>query len=84
MLVASDFIRPENAEAFPRRLSILGSTGSIGGSALELVRRHPDKFRVQALAAGRNVEKLAAQVREFHPVLAVIADERQLPQLLRL
>ena len=51
-------------------LSILGSTGSIGTQALELVRLHPDRFQVKALTAHRNAELLFRQVREFRPELA--------------
>jgi 1-deoxy-D-xylulose-5-phosphate reductoisomerase len=57
------------------RLAILGSTGSIGKSALAVVRRHPDRFRVTALSANRRVSALAAQVREFEPTVAVVVDE---------
>jgi len=48
-----------------RRVAVLGSTGSIGTQALDVVRRHRDRFEVVALAAGRNAELLAAQAREF-------------------
>ena len=51
-------------------LSILGSTGSIGTQALELVRLHPDRFQVKALTAHRHAELLFRQVREFRPELA--------------
>ena len=51
-------------------LSILGSTGSIGTQALELVRLHPDRFQVKALTAHRNAELLFRQVREFRPEMA--------------
>lgn len=50
-----------------KNLSILGSTGSIGVSTLEVVARYPDRFRVVALAAGRNAEDLEQQVRAFRP-----------------
>lgn len=56
-------------------LAILGSTGSIGTQALEVVRRHPDRFRVVALTAGRNYQLLIAQALEFTPSLVVITDE---------
>ena len=58
------------------RVAILGSTGSIGQSALEVIRRHPDQFQVTALVAGRSGDALAAQVASFKPRLAVLADER--------
>ena len=48
-------------------LSILGSTGSIGRSALDIVRAHPDRFRVRGLACGKNLELILLQAREFCP-----------------
>lgn len=57
-----------------KNLVVLGSTGSIGSQTLDLVRLHPDKLRVRALTAGRNVALLASQAREFGCELAVIAD----------
>ena len=55
-------------------LTILGSTGSIGESTLDVVSRHPEKFRVFALAGHRQVDKLAAQCKQFHPEYAVVGD----------
>ena len=55
-------------------LTILGSTGSIGVSTLDVVVRHPEKFRIFALAGHRQVEKLAAQCEAFQPQFAVVAD----------
>jgi 1-deoxy-D-xylulose-5-phosphate reductoisomerase len=57
-----------------RALSILGSTGSVGLSTLDVVRRNPDGFRVEALTARRSVTDLADQCAEFRPALAVVAD----------
>jgi len=57
-----------------KRLSILGSTGSIGTNALSIVRMFPDRFRVTALAAKNNVDRLASQIAEFTPELAVVYD----------
>lgn len=57
-----------------QRISILGSTGSIGTQTLEVARLFPDRIRVEALAARTNVEALAAQIREFQPTYAVIGD----------
>ena len=54
---------------FPKRIALLGSTGSIGQQTLDVVRRFPDHFRIVALAARSNVSLLAQQVREFHPSL---------------
>ncbi|MFD1243641.1 1-deoxy-D-xylulose-5-phosphate reductoisomerase [Paralysiella testudinis] len=56
-------------------LTLLGSTGSIGVSTLDVLARHPDKFRVFALAGHRQVEKLAEQCQQFCPQYAVVADE---------
>ena len=55
-------------------LTILGSTGSIGESTLDVVSRHPEKFRVFALAGYRQVDKLAAQCKQFRPEYAVVGD----------
>jgi 1-deoxy-D-xylulose-5-phosphate reductoisomerase len=48
-----------------KRLTILGSTGSIGLNALELIERNPEKYRAIALTAGRNVDLLAKQIEKF-------------------
>ena len=53
-----------------RSLNILGSTGSIGTQALQVVELHPDKFKVRALTANRNKERLFEQVRKFRPQMA--------------
>ncbi len=57
------------------RLAILGATGSIGRSTLEVVARHPGRFEVVALTSNRRVEALAAQVARVRPRLAVVGDE---------
>jgi len=57
-----------------KRLTLLGSTGSIGEQTLAVVGEFPDRFQVSALAAGRNVERLAEQVREHAPELVAVAD----------
>ena len=54
---------------FPRRIALLGSTGSIGRQTLEVARRFPDQFQIVALAARSSVSLLAQQVREFKPAL---------------
>ncbi|MBI4516481.1 MAG: 1-deoxy-D-xylulose-5-phosphate reductoisomerase [Deltaproteobacteria bacterium] len=58
-----------------KRLAILGSTGSIGVTTLDLVARFPERFRVEALAAGKNAVRLAQQVRRFEPRLVAVADD---------
>lgn len=64
-----------------KRIGILGSTGSIGTQALEVVRQHPERFDIKLLTAQRNVEVLARQILEFQPEVAVIAEERFLKDL---
>ncbi|MDQ4006204.1 MAG: 1-deoxy-D-xylulose-5-phosphate reductoisomerase [Actinomycetota bacterium] len=59
-----------------RRLVILGSTGSIGTQALDVVRRNPDQFEVVGLAAGSSHELLVGQIREFMPPVVAVSDER--------
>ncbi|MCB2154264.1 1-deoxy-D-xylulose-5-phosphate reductoisomerase [bacterium] len=59
-----------------RALTILGSTGSIGTQALDVVRAHPAHLRVEALSAGANVDLLLRQVAEFHPKWVHLTDER--------
>jgi 1-deoxy-D-xylulose-5-phosphate reductoisomerase len=59
-----------------QQICILGSTGSIGTQALDVIRQHPDRYEAYCLTANRSVEKLASQARQFHPAAVVIADER--------
>jgi 1-deoxy-D-xylulose-5-phosphate reductoisomerase len=59
----------------PRSITILGSTGSIGCSTLDLIRRDAENYCVQALTANRNVQSLAQQAIEFNAKFAVVADE---------
>ena len=64
-----------------RTISILGATGSVGASTLDLVRRNCGEWRVAALTAHSNVAELASLAREFAAEVAVVADERCLPAL---
>lgn len=57
-----------------RSITVLGATGSIGLSTLDVIRRHPDRFSVYALTAGTRAEELATLCREFRPTVAVMAD----------
>lgn len=57
-----------------REITVLGSTGSIGRQTLEVVAAHPGRFKVAALVAARNVELMTAQVKQFHPRLAVLLE----------
>jgi 1-deoxy-D-xylulose-5-phosphate reductoisomerase len=63
----------------PRGVSVLGSTGSIGEQALEVVRLHPGDLQVVALAAGRRVERLVEQALEFRPQLVCVAGAEAVP-----
>ena len=58
-----------------KRIAILGSTGSIGMQALDILRSHPDQFAIEALTAGNNTKELIRQAREFLPNMVVIANE---------
>ncbi|MBD1928545.1 1-deoxy-D-xylulose-5-phosphate reductoisomerase [Trichocoleus sp. FACHB-90] len=64
-----------------KAIALLGSTGSIGTQTLDIVAQYPDQFRIVGLAAGRNVEMLAAQIRQFRPSIAAICEEEKLSQL---
>ncbi len=69
-----------------KRIAILGSTGSIGTQALDLCRRHPERYRVAALTARGSREKLFAQVREFRPEMAGLTegiDPAEIPEDLK-
>jgi len=59
-----------------RTLTVLGSTGSIGTSTLDVVRRNREAYRIHALVAGTNVDLLLNQIREFQPAVVVVADSQ--------
>jgi 1-deoxy-D-xylulose-5-phosphate reductoisomerase len=67
-----------------KTIALLGSTGSIGVSTLALVREFPDRFRVHGLVAGRNIMRLAKQVKEFVPKCVAIQQEADVPRLRQL
>ncbi|MDH3475250.1 MAG: 1-deoxy-D-xylulose-5-phosphate reductoisomerase [Rhodospirillales bacterium] len=71
MATASSQQRPS---ARPRRITVLGSTGSVGCNTLDLIARQPQDFELEALTAHRNVPVLAEQARQLRPKLAVVAD----------
>ena len=58
----------------PQNITILGSTGSIGVSTLDVIRRHPERYRAFALCAHSQIDKLFAQCLEFKPQFAVMRD----------
>ncbi|MBU6211972.1 MAG: 1-deoxy-D-xylulose-5-phosphate reductoisomerase [Gammaproteobacteria bacterium] len=65
----------------PIGVTVLGSTGTIGDNTLDVIARHPDRFRVVALGAHRNATKLLAQCRQFKPAHAVLVDAEAAAQL---
>jgi len=67
-----------------RTIALLGSTGSIGVSTLRLVREFPDKFRIHGMAAGKNLRRLAGQIKAFRPKVVAIQHEGDVPRLRRL
>ncbi|TRU35640.1 MAG: 1-deoxy-D-xylulose-5-phosphate reductoisomerase [Microcystis aeruginosa Ma_MB_F_20061100_S20] len=64
-----------------KKISILGSTGSIGTQTLDIVTDHPDKFQVVGLATGNNIQLLSEQIRQFRPQIVAINNESQLEDL---
>lgn len=66
-----------------KSITLLGSTGSIGTSTLDVVRRWPDRFRIHTLAAGRNTQALAQQILEFRPEVVVVPSTSEREALVR-
>ncbi len=75
--------QPESAGGGPVTVSLVGSTGSIGTQALDVVEGCPDRFTVVALGANRSVEALVAQARRLHPEVVAIGDPTLAPELAR-
>jgi 1-deoxy-D-xylulose-5-phosphate reductoisomerase len=67
-------MKPGDGGDGQRSVTILGSTGSIGCNTIDIIERAPDRFRVEALTANRNVKSLAAQALALRPAMAVVAD----------
>ena len=63
------------ANKVKKRIAILGSTGSIGVSTLDVIARHPDRFEVFALSASTQIDLMLQQCVQFKPVFAVMASE---------
>ena len=57
-----------------KKISLLGSTGSIGTQTLDIAEEHPDKFEIVALSAGRNLDVMAEQIKKFKPKMVSISD----------
>ncbi|HZE10607.1 MAG TPA: SPOR domain-containing protein [Burkholderiales bacterium] len=64
-----------------QNIAILGATGSIGASTLDVIARHPSRFRVAALTANRKVDELAELCRRHRPAYACVADATRAPRL---
>ena len=64
-----------------KQIAILGSTGSIGTQALQVIGEHPGMYEVYCLTANNRVRELAEQARRFHPAAVVIANEARLDEL---
>jgi len=62
-------------------IALLGSTGSIGTSTLKVIAKFPDRYKIAALAAGKNVKLLAKQITAFKPGLVCLRDEKRIPEL---
>lgn len=73
--------QPNFFSASRKRVSILGATGSIGGSTLDIISRNPEQFEVVALTANSNLEKLIALAKQFRPKAIALADETKYTQL---
>jgi len=67
-----------------KKIGILGSTGSIGLGALDVVAKNPKKFKISALAAGSNIKELARQIALFRPSIAACATQQGAMELNRL
>ena len=67
-----------------RTIALLGSTGSIGVSTLRLVREFPERFRVHGMVAGKNLSRLARQIKAFQPKCVAIQHEADVPRLRKL
>ncbi|MFO7818389.1 MAG: 1-deoxy-D-xylulose-5-phosphate reductoisomerase [Thermodesulfobacteriota bacterium] len=74
-------LSPEKPLSWPRSLTVLGSTGSIGTNALNVIREHRESFQVVALAGARNIELLAKQALEFRPLCLGVLNADMIPGL---
>ena len=75
LLFPEERIKERNNMTEQKKIAIIGSTGSIGTQALDVVRTYPERLKVTALAAGRSVEKMEKQIREFQPELVCMWSE---------
>ncbi len=82
-MVPRDIIKPRQ-DNFMKKISLLGSTGSIGVNTLDVIKRYPENFQVCAISAGSNVELFASQIRKFKPALAALFDSTKVDALKKL
>lgn len=66
-----------------KRITILGSTGSVGRNALDIISGHRNRFKVVALTAGKNVDLIEEQIKSFSPKVVAVADEAAAKELRR-
>ncbi|MEM6901712.1 MAG: hypothetical protein AAF556_00555, partial [Pseudomonadota bacterium] len=64
----------QTADSKTKTVTLLGATGSIGCSTLDIISHHPDQFRIAAMTANRNAERIIEQARQFQPSFLAIAD----------
>ena len=62
-----------------KKIALLGSTGSIGVNALKVIRAYPERYKIIALAAGRNIKRLLQQIEEFRPLAVSVLEEAITP-----
>ncbi len=79
--IAQAEVAGETTDCAPKRLSVLGATGSIGDSTMDIVRRNPDRFEIEALVAGQNVGKVAKLAREVGAKFVAVADAARSDEL---
>jgi len=64
-----------------KKISLLGSTGSIGTNVLDVIERNPEKFQILGMSAGNNVDLFAKQIRKFKPRVVALFDTKKIPTL---
>jgi len=64
-----------------KKISLLGSTGSIGANVLDVIERNPEKFQILGMSAGNNVDLFAKQIRKFKPRVVALFDTKKIPTL---
>jgi 1-deoxy-D-xylulose-5-phosphate reductoisomerase len=64
-----------------KKISLLGSTGSIGTNVLDVIERNPEKFQIVGMSAGNNVDLFAKQIRKFKPRVVALFDTKKIPTL---